>query len=177
MEKTVLKTEQAYRGFVGVDKVTLSDTKTYDRVIRKEAVIVIIHDPVSSELLLVKQFRIGPLADQLEPVAGLVDGDENPVNAAVREVFEETGLTLPPSAFKEVASYYSSPGVCTEKLYMYYVSVNMSKIKPTLTVANQTEHEDLELVVLPLAKLEKVGITNAQMLIAVQYCKLQMHAR
>lgn len=59
-----------------------------------DAVIVVAHHEESRELVLIRQFRV-PLNDYVyELPAGLIDSDENPLEAATREMKEETGLTL-----------------------------------------------------------------------------------
>lgn len=45
----------------------------------------------SGRQVLVKEYKPGPRSTTLSPPAGLVDGDETPVQAARRELLEETG--------------------------------------------------------------------------------------
>jgi nudix-type nucleoside diphosphatase (YffH/AdpP family) len=81
------------------------------------------YDPVRDRVLLVEQFRAGPMARgdaqawQLEPIAGRVDPSETPEMAARREAEEEAGLHL--TRLEEVARYYPSPGAVSEFLYSY----------------------------------------------------------
>ena len=88
-----------------------------------DAVTVLPYDPKRDRVLLVEQFRAGPLARgdaqmwQLEAIAGRIDAGETPIEAARREAQEEAGLTL--DALLEVAEYYPSPGAVTEYLYSY----------------------------------------------------------
>lgn len=80
--------------------------------------IVLTYDPVHDRVLLVEQFRAGPLARQeenpwrLEPIAGLIDRGETPEEAGLREAHEEAGLTL--SRLELVARSYPSPVISTE---------------------------------------------------------------
>lgn len=60
-----------------------------------------------------------PDADKVrlfELPAGMIDADESPVDAAVRELKEETGLIVAPSDMTQVASFYPSLGSSTEKM-------------------------------------------------------------
>jgi ADP-ribose pyrophosphatase len=88
-----------------------------------DAVTVLPYDPVRDRVLVVEQFRTGPLARgdgqcwQIEAVAGRVDPGETPEAAARREAVEEAGLVL--SDLIEVARYYPSPGAVSEYLYSF----------------------------------------------------------
>lgn len=88
-----------------------------------DAVTVLPYDPVRDRVLLVEQFRMGPLGRgdpvpwQLEAIAGRIDPGETPEDAARREAVEEAGLTL--GELEKVAEYYPTPGAVTEYLYSY----------------------------------------------------------
>lgn len=88
-----------------------------------DAVTVLPYDPVRDRVLLVEQFRAGPMARgdaaawQLEAVAGRIDPGETPEEAARREAKEEAGLEL--GMLLPVAGYYPSPGAVSEYLYSY----------------------------------------------------------
>jgi nudix-type nucleoside diphosphatase (YffH/AdpP family) len=88
-----------------------------------DAVTVLPYDPARDRLLLIEQFRAGPLARGdvqpwlLEAVAGRVDPGETPEDAARREAKEEAGISLGP--LLRVAGYYPSPGAKSEYLWSY----------------------------------------------------------
>lgn len=88
-----------------------------------DAATVLPYDPGRDRVLVVEQFRTGPLARgdaqcwQIEAVAGRVDPEETPEEAARREAVEEAGLVL--AGLEEVARYYPSPGAVSEYLYSY----------------------------------------------------------
>ena len=92
-----------------------------------DAVIVLPYDPIRDRVLLIEQFRPGPLARgddlpwQLEPIAGRLDADETPEACARREAQEEAGLDL--SALHEVANCYASPG-CSTEFYNIYLGLS-----------------------------------------------------
>lgn len=94
-----------------------------------DAVTVLPYDPVRDRVLLIEQFRTGPLARgdvaawQLEAIAGRIDPGESPEEAARREALEEAGLTL--TDLLPVAGYYPSPGAITEYLYSYVALVDL----------------------------------------------------
>ena len=88
-----------------------------------DAVTVLPYDPARDRVLLIEQFRAGPMARgdagawQLEAIAGRIDAGETPEQAGRREAVEEAGLTL--GTLLPVAQYYPSPGIMSEFLYSY----------------------------------------------------------
>lgn len=109
----------AWRRFDG----GMSATSDRAAFLSGDAVTVLPYDPVRDRVLVVEQFRTGPLARgdgqcwQIEAVAGRVDPGETPEQAARREAVEEAGLAL--AGLEEVARYYPSPGAVSEYLYSY----------------------------------------------------------
>ncbi len=83
-----------------------------------DAAIVLPWDPARRRVLLVEQFRIAPFARgdanpwSVEPVAGLIDIDESPEEAARRELIEEAGLEA--RELVPAGAAYPSPGTSTE---------------------------------------------------------------
>lgn len=118
-----------------------------------DAAIVLPYDPSRDRVVLVEQFRMGPLVRRdpnpwmLEPVAGIVDARETPEEAARREAEEEAGLTL--THLEPVSAYYTSPGSSTDYMYSY---VGLCSIPQTSSYAGglDTEGEDLRLHPMPL---------------------------
>ena len=88
-----------------------------------DAVTVLPYDPHRDRVLVIEQFRAGPLARgdrqtwSIEAIAGRIDAGETPQAAARREAEEEAGLTL--TELLDVAQYYPSPGAVSEYLYSY----------------------------------------------------------
>lgn len=88
-----------------------------------DAVTVLPYDPRRDRVLLIEQFRAGPMGRGdpqpwlLEAIAGRIDPGESPEDAARREAVEEAGLTL--GALEKVAGYYPSPGAKSEYIYSY----------------------------------------------------------
>ena len=101
----------------------MSRTVTRAAFLSGDAVTVLPYDIARDRVLVVEQFRAGPLARgdgqcwQIEAIAGRVDPGEGPEQAARREAVEEAGLHL--TDLLEVARYYPSPGAVSEYLYSY----------------------------------------------------------
>lgn len=70
-----------------------------------------------NRVLLVRQFRLPANRYMWEIPAGKVDDGENVFEAAQRELGEETGLSA--KTWKEMVSYYPSPGFVEEKMTLF----------------------------------------------------------
>jgi ADP-ribose pyrophosphatase len=118
---------------------------------RGDAVAVLGYDPERDEILLGNEFRPGvivageyPYRDNL--VAGGIDRDETPLQAAVREMREEAGLVLRDPVIIHRGAFVSSGGT-SERIVLVYGLVDTSKAGGVHGLANETE--DILSVVLP----------------------------
>lgn len=112
---------------------------------RGDAVVVLLHDPIRDEVLLIEQFRIGPVARNdnpwlIEVVAGMLHPGEDPLDCARHECIEEAGYE--PTTLKSLGSYYVSPGGCSERIFLYLSEVDATQ--PVGTGGGlDHEHEDI----------------------------------
>lgn len=104
-------------------KAGFSDWFERETFFSYDAALVLPYDPVTDSILLVEQWRGGPMwrgdpvAWTLEPIAGLVDAGENPADTARREAQEEAGLTL--GDLQPILKGYPSPGYSTEFFHCF----------------------------------------------------------
>jgi nudix-type nucleoside diphosphatase (YffH/AdpP family) len=127
-----------YRGFFAMEEYDLSWRRfdgemsaTTERAcfLSGDAVTVLPYDARRDRVLVVEQFRAGPLARgdgacwQIEAIAGRVDPFETPEEAARREAVEEAGLQL--SELEFVSRYYPSPGAVSEYIYSYVAMTDL----------------------------------------------------
>ena len=144
-----------YQGFFSVEEHSLSYQKfnkeqsavvTRSALISSDAVIVLPYDPINDRVLLIEQFRTGPYVkgDEvpwvLEPIAGLIDADETPENAGIREAQEEAHLEL--KKLELVARSYPSPGISTEFFHQYVGIVELPQ-SSSLIAGLSNENEDI----------------------------------
>lgn len=184
LHKTVTK----YHGFFKLDEYFVSH-KCYDgshsKVISREvferddAVVLMPYDPVNDCVVLIEQFRVGALRSKMQPwllefIAGMFEGNESPVDVAIREAYEESGLEIKPSQITEIMKYLSSPGGMSETIHLYLAIINSTGVGGTHGLAE--ENEDILVHVLPrieaIELLQQGKITNAATIIGLQWLSL-----
>lgn len=150
-----------------------SDTVTRAAFVGADASIVLPYDPARDRVMLVEQFRTGPLVrgDQhpwsLEPIAGRIDPGDTPENTARREAQEEAGLTL--THLEKIAACYPSPGCSTE---FFHIFVGLADLPDDVTgVAGlDSEAEDIKSHLISLEDLlvqvDRHAASNAPLVLA-----------
>lgn len=101
------------------DDITLPNgRKSVREVIRHKGAVCVVPVTDKGEVVIVKQYRY-PFDEVLVEIpAGKLDTvDEIPLEAAKRELHEETGAVA--DSIKYLGAYYGSPAILDEKIYMY----------------------------------------------------------
>ena len=101
----------------------------------------------AGEIVMVRQFRPGPERFLTELPAGAVDPGENPLEAAKRELLEETGYV---GSFAYLGSYWISAYV-TGKSYSF-LAVNCKKVQEP----RPEDDEFLEVLLVPVEELRRL---------------------
>ncbi len=96
------------------------------------SILICLVDKVSKEkfLLLVKQRRIAEGGFTYEHPAGMVDGTKSPVEIAIQEVKEETGLEVTENQLWDLTSgkrTFPSTGTSDEAIYLFACELEMTK--------------------------------------------------
>lgn len=185
VERTAL-----HRGFVSLEKLSYrcraftGETrlvKDHEVLLRTPAVVVLPYDPVADTVVLVEQYRSGPVAAGYSPaclrevVAGMLDSGEQPLDSAQRELAEETGLQA--QTWIPIARYWVSPGATTERIDAFCAVVDSSSAASFAGV--KAEGEDLRTVVLKreqaLANCMQAVFANSATLICLQWLSLHVN--
>lgn len=119
MEKTI-STEPIFKGKVislQVDTVELPDGSTATREIVKHPGAVAVLAFHNERLLMVDQFRQAMGRCELEIPAGKLEKGEDPMEAAARELEEETGYRC--ERMTLLHSFYTAPGFSDEVIHLY----------------------------------------------------------
>jgi ADP-ribose pyrophosphatase len=117
----ITKSKQVYKcGLFRVtedEAVDKSGWKMKRNVVRHlgSAVMMAVDD--DDRVMLVRQYRLPADQYMWELPAGKIDEGENALQAARRELIEETGLTA--KKWKKLVIFYPSPGYVEEKMTIY----------------------------------------------------------
>lgn len=116
---------------------------------RSDVAAALLFDPRTDCVVMVEQFRAGVYAADCHPwivdiVAGRIESGQSPLDAIVREIHEETGLTA--EAITPIGTYFTAPHLSSERVYLYCARVDSTQAKGFHGVA--AEGEDIRIVVL-----------------------------
>ncbi len=147
-----ISTEEIYNGAVVhlvKDTVELPNGKTaYREIVRHNGAVCVLPITDDGEAICVRQYRHPFERIMLELPAGKLDSpDEDPREAAIRELREETGATC--RELIEIGSMCPSVAIFTERIYMF-VAKGL-----TFGETDPDEDEFLEIVRIPFAELKK----------------------
>lgn len=183
---TIVKKEVIWQGYFKMLKYyfthSLFDGAT-SGVIERElferdtAVAVIPYDPMTDEIVLVQQIRVGTFEHDVNPwmtelVAGMIEEGEMPDDVAKRELYEETGLTC--HCLEKIMSYLVSPGGTSEKIELYIAYVDAASAKEIAGL--ESEGEDIKTLTLKasdaIEKLSQGEFQNGVTIIGLQWLAL-----
>ena len=134
-------------------------------------------DPGRDEVVLLRQFRLAAhlangRGNLVEIVAGHVEAEEQPAEAARRECVEEIGVA--PGLLVELFTYLTSPGMSDEEITLFLGVVDASGVPQRAGAA--AEHEETVPMRVPidaaLAALAAGTVRNGPLIIALQWLAL-----
>lgn len=184
----VLETTSCHQGFIKIDRLSmqfplfkggLSEVVLREVAKRPSAVAVLLYDPEHKQVVMIEQFRAGAVYTAhspwlLEIVAGVIESSDTPEQAAVREVFEETGLNI--LSLIPICHYLPSPAILSENVFLYCATVHAPKSGGIFGLAE--EAEDIKVHVFSAEEafehLASGHIVSAPAWISLQWLQLQM---
>ena len=119
--ETMLESKEIFNGRVirvTVDKVQLEDGTTSTReIVHHHGGACILPVDADGSVTMVRQFRYAFGEEIWELPAGKLEADEDPFEAAKRELSEECGLTA--DNFIDLGVVYATVGYDSEKIYLW----------------------------------------------------------
>jgi len=156
-EEKTLSSRLIYEGRavrLRVDTVRLpSGRETTREIVEHDDCVAVIAVDDKDNVLLVNQFRKPVEKELLEIPAGGIEPGEDPVACVRRELREETGFLS--QKVEPLGGFYSSPGYCTEYLYLYLAT----DLVPSPLQAEDSE--SIRLVRVPLAQIPSLIISGS----------------
>jgi len=182
----IVKKETLFQGFFQMIKYHFKH-KRYEggmsRVIQREmfvrgkAAALLPYDPVTDQVVLIEQIRVGALEHpnpwQIEIVAGIIDKDaENAEDVVRREAVEEAGVDV--GRVEYITAYYPSAGGCNELIDVFVGEVDASTAKGIHGLLD--EDEDIKVQVVSRTEAYQLvtngTIENGASIIALQWLEL-----
>ena len=183
----IISKHNLYQGFFCITQYTLKHRLFlggWSQILKRELFTrgqvtgVLPFDPITEQVVLIEQFRLGALAQDnpwlLECVAGIVE-EETPESAAKRELKEEAGLVL--QNLMPIYQYWVSPGGSDE-----FMSLFCGKVDAKLAAGihgSEEEGEDIQVVTMSAQEafdtVKSGEINNAMTIIALQWLELNYH--
>ncbi|MCC9166798.1 NUDIX domain-containing protein [Pontibacter harenae] len=161
----------AYDGYFKIDELTIEHegaTFTREQFKRGDAVAALVYDTEQQLYVLTRQYRTGPEHELVEVVAGMVDEGESPEESIKREVEEEIGYHV--EKMEHLHTFYSSPGGCTERVFLYYAEVSKQHASGG---GNEHENEHIEILRYTTQELAELVTQDAKTIIAQQWVRLK----
>ncbi len=153
MPRKLLESEKVFKGAVfDIDRDRLLDDRGLEivrEVVRHPGGAGALPLFADGRVALVRQYRHPARRELLEIPAGKIEDGETPEICAVREVEQEIGFRA--GRMEKLAEFYSTPGFCEEKLYVYLAT------DLTLTSQNLDHDEWVEIVYLPFAEAAQMA--------------------
>ncbi|ORY69084.1 putative ADP-ribose pyrophosphatase [Pseudomassariella vexata] len=136
-------------------EATKRTTRPKDSAVDAVQIVAVLQKPTGPELLLEKQFRPPASKIVVEFPAGLVDEGEDPEQAAVRELREETGYVgeVIPDRRGARPVLWSSPASSSSCTYLIKINIDLTKVENQSPKAQLEDGEFIECFTVPLKDL------------------------
>lgn len=133
-------------------EVLLPDgTSATREVVEHPGAVAVVAMDDNRHIYLVEQYRSPVEKTLLEIPAGKLDGGENPEEAALRELAEETGKTA--AKLIKLASFYATPGYSNERIHLFLaLALKDTKTEPVAGEFLRVQKKELAQILEMIAK-------------------------
>jgi ADP-ribose pyrophosphatase len=165
-EEITISTEPIFEGKIitlQVDRVQLPNGEIATREIVKHPGAVAVLALLGDKMIVVEQYRKPLEKSQIEIPAGKLEKGEDPLDAARRELKEETGYRC--GTIRHISSFYTSPGFADELLHLYAAE----QLVPGDAKPDEDEFIECEAITLEQAQqyIREQRISDAKTIMAV----------
>jgi ADP-ribose pyrophosphatase len=165
-EEITISTEPIFEGKIitlQVDRVQLPNGEIATREIVKHPGAVAVLALLGDKMIVVEQYRKPLEKSQIEIPAGKLEKGEDPLDAACRELEEETGYRC--GTIRHISSFYTSPGFADELLHLYATE----QLVPGDAKPDEDEFIECEAITLEQAQqyIREQRISDAKTIMAV----------
>ena len=143
--------------------------------------VALLYNRENNSVVLTRQFRIPTYLNNnatgmlLEACAGIVEEGEDPSDAMMREIEEETGYKV--KSVKKVFEMYMTPGSVSEMLF-FFIAEYTPQQKVSEGGGLEEESEDIEVIEMrfdvAFNKIHSGEIKDAKTALLLQYAKLNL---
>ncbi|KOP63905.1 ADP-ribose pyrophosphatase [Bacillus sp. FJAT-18019] len=166
LEETTVSTQSIFKGNIislQVDTVKLPNGQEATREVVRHPGAVAVLAIKGDKMLAVNQYRQPLGRCEVEIPAGKLEPGEDPLEAAKRELQEETGYTC--GSIRKLHSFYTSPGFADEIIHLYLAEDLISG------EMNPDEDEFIEMMEITLEEayslIQTERISDAKTILAV----------
>lgn len=185
----IISTETLSDNFFPLKNVTFEFEKrngTAEKVSREvylssNGVAVLLYNNEKNTVILTRQFRMPTYVNMnatgmmLEVCAGIIEENEDPEEAVIREIEEETGYRV--NDVRKIFEMYMTPGSVAEMLY-FFIAEYSNQQKISEGGGLDGENEDIEVIELPFEdaydKIKWGEIKDAKTALLLQYAKINL---
>lgn len=150
----VVHKDMVYNGYFRMNSLQIENSNkdiiNREQLFLYDAVAALVYNTDTENFIFVKQFRVGSEGYTVEIPAGKMDvKGESPEDTLRREVLEEVGYKIDKiSSTRSNCEFYPTPGMSTEKMYLFYAEVS-NKIEE----GGGVDTEEIEIIEIPHQEL------------------------